>query len=50
MRDAAMVVLVKEKTTSLSERFLDELKFTIRTLVKWFNNTFKAKFLELNNI
>ena len=27
-----------------------ELKFTIDTLVKWFNSTFKAKFLELNDI
>ena len=50
MRDATMGVLVKEKTNLLSELFLVELKLTIDTLVKWFNNTFKAKFLELNDI
>ena len=50
MTDAAMSVLVTEKTTSLSERFSIKLKFNIDTFVKWFNSTFKVKHLELNDI
>ena len=34
MRDSALSVLSKQKTTSLSEFFTLELKFTIDTLVK----------------
>ena len=44
------VVFVKEKTTSLSELFSVELKFTRDTLVKQCNGIFKSKFLELNDI
>lgn len=40
----------KKKATSLSEFFALELKFTIDTLVKWFNSTFKQKFLELSEL
>ena len=51
MRDSgALSVLWKEKTTSLSEFFVLELKFTIDTLVKWLNSTFKQKFLELSDL
>ena len=50
MKDAATNVLIKQKSTSLSELFSVELKFTIETLTKWFNSTFKSKFLELNDI
>ena len=34
---------------ALAELFTLELKFTIYTLIKWFNATLKPKFLELNN-
>ena len=50
MKDAATNVLIKQKSTSLSELFSIELKFTIDTLTKWFNCTFKSKLLELNDI
>ena len=50
MKDAATNVLVRQKSTSLSELFSFELKLTIGTLVKWFNFTFKLKFLELGEI
>ena len=50
MKDAATNVLIKQKSTPLSELFSIELKFTIDTLTKWFNITFKSKFLELNDI
>ena len=49
MKDAALSVLSREKTTPLSALFALELKFTIDTLVKWFNATFKQKFLELSD-
>ena len=48
MRKTALCILAREKTTSLSEFFSVELKFTIDTLTKWFNATFKSKFLELS--
>ena len=50
MRDVIMGVLVKEKINWFSEFFSFELKLKIDTLVKWFNSTFKAKFLELSDI
>ena len=34
---------------ALAELFMLELKFTIDTLIKWFNATLKPKILELNN-
>ena len=49
MKDTDMGVLYREKTTALSEFFALELKFTIDTQVKWFNATFKQKFLELSD-
>ena len=42
-----MRVLYKQNTVGLAEIFVLELKFIIDTLVKWFNSTIKAKFLEL---
>ena len=44
MRDSALSVLSKEKTTFLSEFFALELKFTIDTLVKWFNSNLNKNF------
>ena len=49
VKDPALSVLSGEKTTSLSEFFALELKFTIDTFVKWFNAKFKQKFLELSD-
>ena len=49
MKDAAKRVLYKENTVALAELFPLELRFTIDTLVKWFNSTIKTKFLELDN-
>ena len=49
MKDAAMRVLYKENTVALAELFALELKFTIDTLVKWFNSTIKTKSLEVDN-
>ena len=34
----------------MPELFSVKLKFTIDTLVKWFNDAFKSKFMELNEI
>ena len=42
--------MASEKSTSLTELFSVELKFTIDTLNNWFLNTIKAKFLELHDI
>ena len=50
LKDAATVVLAREKSTSLAELFSSELKFTIDMLDNWFLNTIKAKFLELDDI
>ena len=44
MRDSTLSVLSKEKTTLLSEFFALELKFTIDTLVKWFNSSLNKNF------
>ena len=49
MKDVALGVLYREKTITLSEFFAFELTFTIDTLVKWLNTTFKQKFLEPSN-
>ena len=49
VKDPALSVLSREKTTSLSEFLALELKFTIDTFVKWFNAKFKQKFLELSD-
>ena len=50
LKDAASVVLTREKSTSLAELFSVELKFTINTLNAWFSNTIKSKFLSLDDI
>ena len=48
LKDTATNVLIKQRSTSLSETFSVELKFTRDTLTKWFNGVFKSKFLKLN--
>ena len=48
LKDAAKNFLSKVKTTSLSGMFSTELKFTIDVLVKWFNDTLKSRFNELD--
>ena len=50
LKDAATSVLAREKSTSLSELFSVEVKFTTNNLNKWFKHTIKSKFLELNVI
>ena len=50
LKDAVNAFLAHEKSTSLSELFSVELKFTIDPLNNWFSNTIKPKFLELNDI
>ena len=47
LKGAATNVLVRQKSTSLSELISVELKFTIDTLIKWLNDVFKSKFLYL---
>ena len=42
--------MVSQKSTSLFELFSFEFIFTIDILVKWFNDVFKSKFIELNEI
>ena len=49
LKDAATAILALEKSTSLSELFSIELKFTIDTLNKWFSKLIKPKFLELTD-
>ena len=49
-KDSAANVLNKTKSTSLSEMFSKELKFTIDVLVKWFNDIFKSRFNELDEL
>ena len=46
MKDAATSVLTREKSSSLSELFSVELKFTIDTLNKSFSTIIKPKFLQ----
>lgn len=43
-------MLAREKSTSLAELFLVELKFAVDTLNDWFSHTIKPKFFELNDI
>ena len=50
LKDAATSVLAREKSTSLSELFSVELKFTADIFKKWFKHTIKSELLELNNI
>ena len=54
LKDAAASVFlifdIFNLLTSLSELFSNELKFTIDTLVKWFNDVSKSKFGELTEI
>ena len=49
-KDSAANVLNKTKSTSLSEMFSKELKSTIDVLVKWFNDIFKSRFNELDEL
>ena len=48
LKEAATNILVSQK--SLFELFSFEFKFTIDILVKWFNDLFKSKFIELNEV
>ena len=52
LKHAATTVIVREKSTSLSEPVSIEfsIKFTKDTLKSWFKNTTKSNFLELNDI
>ena len=47
LKDAADAVLARHRSTSLTELFSVELKFTIDTLNEWFSSIIKPKFLEL---
>ena len=48
LKDAADAVLARHRSTSLTELFSVELKFTIDTLNEWFSSIIKPKFLELH--
>ena len=50
LKDAASAVFAHEKSTSLTELFSVELKFTIDTLNDCFSNVMKPNFFELNGI
>ena len=50
LKDLAANVLNKLKSTSLSEMFFTELKFTTGVLVKWFNDVLKSRFNVLDAI
>ena len=50
MKDAVSAVLAREKSTSLTELFSVELKFTVNTLNEWFSRIIKLKFFELDDI
>ena len=50
LKDAASAVLARQKSSSLAELFLVELKFTVDTLNDWFSYTIKPRFFELNDI
>ena len=50
LKDAATSVLAREKSTSLSQLFSVELKFTVDILNKWFKHAIQSKSLELNDI
>lgn len=49
LKDAAIAVLAREKSTWLAELFFVELKSTADALYNWFTNMIKAKFHELND-
>ena len=49
LKDAAIAVLAREKSTWLAELFSVELKSTADALYNWFTNMIKAKFHELND-
>ena len=50
MKDAVSAVLARKKSTSLTQLFSVELKFTVDTLNKWFSRITKPKFFELDDI
>ena len=50
LEDAAVAVLVREKSTALAQLFSVELKFTVDTLNDWFSSILKPKFLEVDTI
>ena len=47
LRDAARVVALREKSTSLAKMFSIELKFTVDTLKLWFEKIIKQRLLDL---
>ena len=49
LKDATTAILARGKSTSLSELFSIELKFTIDMLNKWFSKLIKQKFFELTD-
>ena len=49
LKDAALAVLAREKSTSLAELFSVELKFIIDTLKDWFSRIIKPKFFEIDS-
>ena len=49
LKNAASTVLGRAKSTSLTEFFSIESKFTIDTLNAWFSDTIKSKFLYLDD-
>ena len=50
LNDSATNVLINTKSTSLLEMFSTELKFNFDVLVKWFNDIFKSRFNELDEL
>lgn len=50
LKDGVTTVLACKKSTSLSQLFSIELKFTIDTLTSLFKHTIKPKFVELEEI
>lgn len=50
LKDGVTTVLACKKSTSLSQLFSIELKFTIDTPTSWFKHTIKPKFVELEEI
>ena len=48
LKDTCLKVYNKECSFAVSEIFFVELKFTIDLLVKWFHQTYKSRFLEID--
>ena len=48
LKDTCLKVYNKECLFGLSEMFSAELKFTVELLIKWFHQTYKSRFLEID--